>query len=361
VAALLWANLANSSYVSFWSQSANIDLGLLELHLDARHWVNDALMVLFFFVVTLEIRREFARGELQGRATAVLPIAAALGGMVVPAALYLAINAGQDSIQGWGVPMATDIAFALGVLALLGNRVPMSLRAFLLALAIVDDIGGIAVIALVYTDDLSFPWLAAAALVIAAAWIFASARIVAWVAFAILGLIAWYAVYQSGVHATIAGVALALVIPQASPSRATIHRAEDQLHPWTSLLIVPLFALANAGILLRPDTLNDAMSSPVALGAATGLIVGKPVGIVLFAAIAVKMGIATLPERVRWIDILGVAFVAGIGFTVAIFISTLAFDDDALVEEAKLGVLIASVIAAFVGVAWLTLTSRSRL
>jgi Na+:H+ antiporter, NhaA family len=358
LAALVWANLSGSSYGSFWSTSANLDLGPRALHLDLRHWVNDALMAVFFFVVALEIRRELLRGELKDRATAALPVAAAIGGMIVPAAIYLFINAGQDSTHGWGIPMATDIAFALGVIALLGKRVPTSLRAFLLALAIVDDIGGIAVIALFYTADLALPWLGLAALAIAAAWALSAARVEAWWVYAAVACVTWFAVHESGVHATIAGVALALVIPQDPTRTASIHHAEDLLHPWTSFMVVPLFALANAGVVLTAGTLNAAATSPVAIGAAAGLIIGKPLGIVLFALVAVRAGIARRPTDVSWAGISGAAMVAGIGFTVAIFIATLAFDDPALVEEAKLGILFASAMSAAVGAGWLVIAPR---
>ncbi len=358
-AALLWANLWTASYVDFWAHTANVSP--LDLHLSRRDWVNDALMALFFFVVTLEIRREVTRGELRERKTAALPVAAAVGGMVVPAVIYIVINAGRPSVSGWGIPMATDIAFALGALSLVGNRVPVSLRAFLLALAIVDDVGGIVVIAVFYTSDLSLPWLGIAAIVFVATYGLATARFQAWILYAVLGCVAWYAVHASGLHATIAGVVLALVIPaQDADSRGGIYRAEDRLHPFSSFLVVPLFALANAGIVLSASALADAMSSHVAMGAAIGLVVGKPVGIMLFSYFAVKSRLAALPDDMRWTDLLGVALLAGIGFTVAIFIATLAFDDPVLVEEAKLGILMASVTAALLGGAWLTLASGRR-
>ena len=357
--ALLWANLWTDSYTDFWGHAA--DISAIDLHLTRQTWVNDALMALFFFVVTLEIRRELTHGELREGKTAALPVAAAIGGMIVPAIIYLAINAGQPSVSGWGIPMATDIAFALGALALLGDRVPASLRAFLLALAIVDDVGGIIVIALFYTSDLSLPWLGAAAFIFLATYGLTSMRFQPWFLYAALGCVGWYAVHASGVHATIAGVALALVIPaQDSQQRAAIYRAEERLHPWSSFVVVPLFALANAGIVLSASALSDAFSSPVAMGAAAGLVVGKPAGIMLFSFIAVKSGLATLPEGVAWVGLLAVALIAGIGFTVAIFIATLAFDDPAVVEEAKLGVLMASLLAAALGVGWSSLVVRRR-
>jgi NhaA family Na+:H+ antiporter len=355
IAALLWANLGNGSYDDFWRRAAGIDGGALHLRLDLRHWVNDALMTLFFFVVALEIRRELTRGELRGRSAAALPVAAALGGMVMPVAIYILINAGQPSMRGWGMPMATDIAFALGVLSLLSKRVPLSLRAFLLALAIVDDIGGMAVIGLFYTADLSVPWLGMGVAVIATAYCLAATRLHHWLPYAVLGCIAWYAVHESGVHATIAGVGLALVVPQNPTKGRAIYRAEDLLHPWSSFLVVPMFALANAGVVLSGSTLARTASSNIALGTMVALIIGKPLGVVFFASLAVRSGIASLPRDVTWSDLLGVGLVSGIGFTVAIFIATLAFKDPPMIEEAKIGIFIASLTSAILGSSWLFL------
>jgi NhaA family Na+:H+ antiporter len=280
----------------------------------------------------------------------------------VPALLFMAFNAGGDGASGWGIPMATDIAFAIGALSLLGTRVSPSLKAFLLALAIVDDIGGIAVIALFYTDDLSSAWLAAGAGVLAVAGLLALLNVRSAPVYALIALIAWLAIHESGVHATIAGVVMALILPvrygeQASHTSA-VDNAEHALHPWSSYLIVPLFALANAGVDLSRGAVADAAASPVSLGIVLALVVGKPVGIALCSLAAVRTGIAALPRGVRWGQILGAGMIAGIGFTVSIFISELAFTDQALVDEAKIGVLAASALVGIAGYVTLRLVSR---
>jgi NhaA family Na+:H+ antiporter len=314
--ALVWANVDHASYEDVWHGD-----------LDLRHWVNEGLMALFFFVVGLEVRR-----ELRTIRTAVLPIAAALGGMVVPAALYLAVAGGR----GWGIPMATDIAFAVGVLALLGRRVPAGLKLFLLTLAVVDDIGAVLVIAVVYSKGVEpLPLLVAGAFLVAAA---ATGR--PWPS-VVLAVGVWAALLDSGVHATLAGVAAAFVVPAGQ-------EVEERLHPWTSFVIVPVFALANAGVEL------DLTASKVTWGVFLGLVVGKPLGIVAASWLVVRLRMADLPRGMRWPHVVGGGTLAGIGFTVSLFVAGLAFDDDASAEAAKVAILGASLAAACLGAAVLT-------
>lgn len=364
IVALTWINApGGDSYRDFWTTSTNVGLGVAELHLSIGEWVNDGLMGIFFFVVGLEIKREVLDGELSDRRAAALPAAAALGGMVVPALIFAVLNLTGGGGRGWGIPMATDIAFAVGVLALLGKRVPLSLKLFLLALAIVDDLGAIVVIAIFYTEDLSLGWLGGSIAVFAMTGALALLRVRILAVYLVLGALAWLAVHESSVHATIAGVIMAMLIPtdhSVSAGDATaLDRLEHMLHPWSSYLIVPLFALANAGVDLGGSAVSDAAGSRVSVGVIIGLIAGKPIGITLFALAAVASGVATLPRGVRWVQILGAGMIAGIGFTVSIFISELAFTDSALVDEAKIGVLAGSAIAGVAGYAMLRLVSCS--
>lgn len=389
--ALIWANSPwKHAYESLWSTGVRFEVGSVSFSEDVGHVVNDLLMAVFFFVVGMEIKRELVTGELRDRRAVALPAMAALGGMVVPAAIYLAFNAGGPGSHGWGVPMATDIAFTLGVVALLGPRVPPAVKILLLTLAIVDDIGAIVVIAVFYTAQVEFRFVAAAAVIAGVVWIMHRAQIVYPVMYVVAGLALWLAVYESGIHATIAGVVMGLLTParpaqteleaeqlvdvldnvadiQADQVRATAilirgsvsacDRLIDSLHPWTSYLIVPVFALANAGIPLS----SEAISSPSAVlaGVAVALVVGKFVGVSAFSWIAVRLGIGRLPDGVRWGHVLGVAAVAGIGFTVSLFIAGLAFDDPALRTDAKIGTLLASLVAAAVGTIVLVIVGRS--
>ena len=355
-AALAWANSPwSASYRDLWQTELSIRVGDFVLAEDLRHWVNDALMALFFFVVGLEIKRELVVGELASRKAATLPGVAALGGMVVPAALYLIVTAGGSGSRGWGIPMATDIAFAAGVLAVIGRQAPHGLKILLLSLAIVDDIGAILVIAVFYSGDLSFGWLAIAiaGLVLVAAL----RRVGVWavLVYALVGAGVWLATFESGVHATIAGVALGLMAParrapfEDKDDGSVAERLESALHPWTGYVVVPVFALANAGVDISADAVGDAARSPVTLGIVAGLVVGKLVGVAGGAWLAVRTGLSTLPDGVTWRHIRGMAALAGIGFTVSLFITGLAFDQAALQDEAKLGVLAASAIAAVIG------------
>lgn len=359
IAAIVWINLPGQTYADLWAHPATARLLITDLQLSVRGWINDGLMAVFFFVAGLEIKREMTVGELAVRRTAALPVAAALGGMIVPAAIFAALNATGDGGRGWGIPMATDLAFSLGVLALLGTRAPLSLKLFLLALAIVDDIGAIGVIAIFYTHDLSFGWIAAAVAVFAFTGALAVLRVRVLVAYLLLAAIAWLCVYESGIHPTIAGVVMAMLIPTdhgAAPhDAAVLDRLEHLLHPWSSFVIIPLFALANAGVDLGGGAIGDAASSRVTAGVVLGLIIGKPIGITLFAFAAVAAGIGALPRGVRWSQIAAVGLLAGIGFTVSIFISELAYADAERVQAAKIGILAASTVAGIAGYAALRL------
>ncbi len=367
--------LANSPwsdpYQRFWSTELSISLGNQVISHDLTHWVNDALMVLFFFVVGLEIKKELVVGQLSDLRDASLPVVAAIGGMIVPAALYFAINSGGAGAGGWGIPMATDIAFAVGVLALLGDRVPGPLKVMLLALAIVDDIGAIAVIAFFYSDGINLNWLATAAAGVVLTVAMRRASVWYVPLYVAIGVFVWFATLRSGVHATIAGVTLGLLtpaVPLLDPSGAVpttafelresvsvAERLQQLLHPWTSFVVIPLFALANAGIVISRDMLSDAAGSRITIGIVLGLLLGKLVGITGAVALTVKLRLAKLPAGVTLAQVAGMAMVAGIGFTVSLFISGLAFDDSTLDAQAKMGILIASAVAATLGLAGLRL------
>ena len=390
VVALVWANSPwKTGYTSLWSTNVRFEFGSYVFNEDLRQVVNDLLMAVFFFVVGMEIKRELVTGELRDRRAIALPAMAALGGMIVPAAIYLAFNAGGVGSKGWGIPMTTDIAFALGVVALLGSRVPAAVKVLLLTLAIGDDIGAIVVIAVFYTERVEFRFVLAAAVIAAVVAVMHRARVVYPPLIAVAGFALWLAVFESGVHATIAGVIMGLLTP-ARPAQAELEAEElvdvlqndddiradevratatlirgsvsacdrliDALHPWTSYLIVPIFALANAGIVLS----TDALTSPSAVlgGVAVALVAGKFIGVTLFSWVAVRLGFGRLPDGARWGHIMGVGAVAGIGFTVSLFITGLAFSDVAIQDDAKIGILVASIIAALAGAAILVATSR---
>jgi NhaA family Na+:H+ antiporter len=359
IAALVWANSPwSDSYASLWSHEITVGSEGLSITNSLRHWVNDGLMTFFFFVVGVEIKRELVEGELSDRAKARLPVAAAIGGMVVPALIYFAWNPVGSGVRGWGIPMATDIAFALGVIALLGRRVPRGLKLFLLTLAIVDDVGAIVVIAVFYSTGIDFAWLGGAAAVVAA--IYAARRLGARHPLVVVApaLVLWVCFFQSGVHATLAGVVLGLLIPAGTEhDRAFLDRIERGLHPWTSFVVVPVFALANAGIALGPDALRDAAASPITWGVATGLVVGKIVGIVGVTMIGPRLRLGRLPAGVGTRQVIGIGAVAGIGFTVSLFVAELAFNGTRL-QEAKIGILAASLVAGLLGTGMLVRTAR---
>jgi NhaA family Na+:H+ antiporter len=363
VTAMVWANSPlDGVYEDIFGHYITIDAGIFRIEEDVQHWINDALMTLFFFVVGLEIKRELQVGELAGVDRAVLPVVAAVGGMVAPALIYTAFNYGGDGAKGWGIPMATDIAFAMGVIALFGKRIPTPLRTFLLALAIADDIGAILVIAIFYTESLQVDSLAIAGGIFALIFAMKFAGVKNYLAYVAVGAAAWVAVFESGLHATLAGVALGLMTPigvettrgeedSILVSSGPLEELEALLHPVTSFLVVPLFALANAGVSLDPDSVRDLAGENVTLGVAFGLLVGKPLGIAFAAWLAVRMGVARLPTAVNWPQVVGVGFVAGIGFTVALFVNGLAFRADVLQEEGKLGILGGSLMASLIGAA----------
>lgn len=402
VTALAWANSPwADAYHHLWEITLTLDLAFLRLEHDLHHWVNDGLMAVFFFVVGLEIKRELLHGDLSSPKRAALPIVAAVGGMAVPAALYVALNPSGPGATGWGIPMATDIAFALGVLGLLGRRLPSRLRVFLLALAIVDDLGAILVIAVFYTAELAPAALGVAALLVGLVLAMRAAGVRSVLAYAFVGFFVWAAVHESGVHATLAGVLLGVLTPskplvrrddfaaEAEPvfqrfrsaveagdhdttegalgrleeltvgTESPLERLERRVHPWSAYLVLPLFALANSGVELSGPAIRAAADSSVTLGIALGLVLGKLLGVTGASWLAVRAGLATLPEGVRWVHVAGAGLLAGIGFTVALFITQLAFVDPELVAQGKIGILGASLLAGVGGYLLLRLTSEA--
>ncbi|MFD1251692.1 Na(+)/H(+) antiporter NhaA [Devosia equisanguinis] len=334
--------------------------------LSVQHWINDALMAVFFLLVGLEIKREMLDGQLSSWSRRLLPGAAAAGGMAVPALIYIAFNLGNTAaLRGWAIPAATDIAFALGVLSLLGPKVPASLKIFLAALAIIDDLGAVIVIALFYTADLSLPALAGAVLVVGALTVMNRSGVMRLWPYLILGAVLWVLVLRSGIHATLAGVILALTVPirltpgtpEASPSVSPLHQLEHLLQKPVAFLIVPIFGFANAGVSFAGVT-PAVLIEPLTLGVAAGLVVGKLVGVFGTVAILVKARLADLPAAASWGQTLGVALLCGIGFTMSLFIGLLAFDDPALQDRAKFGILFGSLIAGLAGYFILRISNR---
>ncbi|MFN8922659.1 MAG: Na+/H+ antiporter NhaA, partial [Sphingobacteriia bacterium] len=395
-AAMIWANSAwGDSYQHFWHTPLTIGLGSHALTMGLSHWINDALMVVFFLYVGLEIKRELLVGELSSLKRSLLPIMAALGGMLFPAAVYFFFNGGARSSTGWGIPMATDIAFSLGVLALLGARVPIGIRVFLSALAIVDDLGAVVVIALFYNDQINWGYLGAAIGLLALLYFLLRIRYRIPILATLVGIAVWLLVLQSGIHATIAGVLLALVIPattrinsaefihnteqalgrfkgipaesrdtfrnpdglvytqqirQAATAVETpLQRVEHSVASWVAFAIMPVFALANAGVHLHWDKIADEVFSPVSLGVALGLIVGKQAGVTFFSWLSIRTGMASLPRGTSMPQIYAVSWLCGIGFTMSLFVSELAFTDPAFKETAKIGILLGSIISGLVG------------
>lgn len=361
VLALLWVNSPFAeSYRDLWSTEITLGSGWFAITEDLRHWVNDGLMAVFFFVVGLEIKRELVTGELRDPRAAVLPAAAAVAGVVAPAAIFLLWTGGTDAARGWGIPMATDIAFAVGVMALLGARVHAGAKLFLLTIAIVDDIIAITVIALVYSDAIELGWLLAALGGLLAVVALRRAGVGQIWPYVLVGIVVWVCTLESGVHATIAGVALGLLTP-ARPVRGrdVLWTLEHRLHPWSAFLIVPLFALANTGVELTGSGLREAATSPLALGIATGLVVGKILGISAAAFLFLRLGWGTLPNGVGTPQVWGVAALAGIGFTVSLFIAELAYDSPADTDVAKIGIFAGSAIAGIIGTVLLARGRRS--
>lgn len=344
--------LANSAwsdtYLHFWHRYIDLSFGPINLKYSVEHWVNDGLMAVFFLLVGLEIERELYVGELASWRNALLPILAAIGGMVVPALIYFTFTKGTPAQPGFGIPMATDIAFALGILSLAGRRVPVSLKIFLTALAIIDDLGAITVIALFYTKSFAATFFFAALGIFGLLYIAGKRKVYNLPFYLIGGIIMWYCMLKSGVHATIAGVLLAFAIPFGKGDRNPSDQLQHTLHYPVALGILPLFALANTAILF-PANLTQGLTTPLAFGIIAGLIVGKAAGILGISYLAVKAGMVSMPRATSWRHMAGVSLLAGIGFTMSIFIANLAFTDAALITMSKISILIASVIAAIIG------------
>jgi Na+/H+ antiporter NhaA len=391
VAALVWANSPwAASYERLWETELSLGLGHRELALDLRHWVNDGLMALFFFTVGLEIRRELDMGDLREHRRVATPVVAAVGGMVVPALLYLAFNAGEPTARGWGIAMGTDTAFSLAMLSLVGRSAPPRARTFLLTLLIIDDIVALTVIAVAYTSGVSLTPLLVAVALFAVVLAMKRARVRNGVPYFLVGAAIWLATLASGVHATVAGVVLGVLASAYPPSRDELERVgarwrlfreqptpqyarsasrslavaispnerlQHLFHPWTSFVIVPIFALANAGVELSAEALRDALSSRVTLGIVVGLVVGKPLGILAASWLFSRGRLGGFPLTVPWPPLVGTATVAGIGFTVSLLIADISFTG-AVLEEAKLGILAASVVASILGLAVFRLIGR---
>ena len=331
-----------------------VQVGALAINKPLLLWINDGLMAVFFFLVGLEIKREIIEGRLSSWQKASLPVVAAIGGMLVPALIYVALNAGDpEALRGWAIPAATDIAFALGVLALLGSRVPPELKVFLLALAIIDDLGAIIIIALFYTSELSVSVLVIAAVGMAVLGFLNMRGVTRLSPYLVTGLIIWVCVLKSGVHATLAGVIIALFIPLRaidSEGHSPLKKVEHGLAPWVAFGVMPVFAFANAGVALGGLSPSDLLAG-IPLGIAAGLFIGKQIGIVGFVWVGVKLGIARLPEGTTWMQVYGVALLAGIGFTMSLFIGTLAFADPTHAAAVRIGVLAGSILSGLLGYA----------
>lgn len=392
VAALSIANSPWShAWDAFWHTEIRLTIGTWELGNSLVHWVSDGLMTIFFFLVGLEIKREIVDGELRSLRKATLPLVGALGGMLVPAGIYLLLQGGRDGERGWGIPMATDIAFAVGILTLLGRRVPPGLKVFLLALAIVDDIGAIVVIACFYSGEIQMAALASAAGGLLLVLLMNRLGVRRIAVYSVVGVGIWLATYQSGIHPTIAGVVLGLITPSRAwipreslltvlldvidrldgrierphvagnltetvrETVSPLERLEAALHAWVAFAIMPLFALANAGLLLRAE----AAEHGIVWAVAAGLVIGKPLGIFLFVWVAVQIGVAQLPKKTSWTSLLGTCCLGGIGFTMSLFIAGLALSDE-LLDSAKIGTLVGSTVSAILGFGIMAISLRNR-
>ncbi|MBI9075356.1 MAG: Na+/H+ antiporter NhaA [Desulfatibacillum sp.] len=405
VLALVWANISPQSYHDFWSTNTTLEIGNWQISKSAAHWTNEALMTLFFLTVGMEIKREILVGELASFKMAMLPVAAALGGMLLPACIYALFNHNEPSIKGWGIPMATDIAFSLAVLAILGKRAPVGLRIFLSALAIADDLGAVLVIAIFYTASLSISHLIVGLGFIVCLYVANRLWVRNALVYIVLGVGVWLAIMGSGVHATVAGAIVAMFIPAQGRYdtdtfirtakeklnrfecikttckrtmlldqnhlesvldiemachnvETPLQRMEYSLHSWVAYLILPLFALANTGLVFKDIDLAAALTQPVTLGVTLGLVLGKPIGIFLFTLLAVKVLKAHLPSGVEWKHIVGVSMLGGIGFTMSLFITGLSFSRPELTSYSKLGIVTGSLVSAAGGLAVLMLTSK---
>jgi len=373
VTALLIANLpVGAAFHHFWEQTLTVGVGGLQLHMSVHHFVNDGLMALFFLIVGLELKRELTVGELSSLRDAILPVIAAAGGMLAPALIYLAFNRQGAAVSGWGIPTATDIAFAVGILALLSRRIPRNLVIFLTALAIADDLGAVLIIAVFYTKTLNWIALGYVAICCLILAVLNRGGIRHLLPYGIAGLLLWLAFLESGIHATMAGVILASAIPSRPASasdrqpdcivQSPQQRLEHALTPWVTFVVIPLFALVNAGISFADVAFGENVTHPVTIGVVSGLVLGKFIGIGGASLLAVGTGLAKLPDGVGPWHILGAAWLAGIGFTMSIFISGLAFPGDPhFIENAKLGILLGSLLAAIIGTVWLSfVASRSK-
>jgi NhaA family Na+:H+ antiporter len=374
LASLLGLIVANSplsdNYFTVLEWDFNISIGVSLLNLTILKTINYVLMTLFFFVVGLEIKRELTSGHLSSFKNAVTPFIAAIGGMALPAGIYLII-AGDVDANGWGVPVATDIALAVGLLALVGTSAVASLRSFLLALAVIDDIGAILIIALVYSAGVSTSWSLLAAITVAVIYLLNKFGVKSTYVYILFGIALWYCMYKSGVHPTLAGVILGLMTPNILKENSKLHDGEDnqvsviewleeRIHPWSSFIIVPLFAFANTGVVITSDSINDAINSPIAWGIFAGLVIGKPIGVLASVFIARKINLGQYPQGAKNVDILATGSAAGIGFTVAIFIANLAFSDPATQDLAIFAVIIASLVSAVLSVLLFKLVSKKR-
>jgi NhaA family Na+:H+ antiporter len=362
IASFLGLLIANSplsdSYFDTLAFDFEISLGAIYLNLTILKSINYVLMTIFFFVVGLEIKRELTSGHLSSFKKAIMPFVAAIGGMALPAGIYLAI-AGRVDANGWGVPVATDIALAVGLLALVGSSAVASLRSFLLALAVIDDIGAILIIALIYSTGVNFSWIAAGAIAIATIHTFKKLGATSTFVYVLLGVALWYCMYKSGVHPTLAGVVLGLMTPNIIKLNSKLKDGEDgqvsviewleeRIHPWSSFVIIPLFAFANTGVIITNQSITDAINSPIAWGIFAGLVLGKPIGVLAAVILARKIRLGHYPQDAKSIDLLATGSAAGIGFTVAIFIANLAFSDPATQDLAVFSVIVASIVSALI-------------
>jgi NhaA family Na+:H+ antiporter len=407
VIALTWANSPFApTYHHFWETELHLSVGSCEISRSLRDWIDEGLMAIFFLIVGLEIKREILVGELASMRRAFLPVSAALGGMLVPSLIFFLFNRGLSTVHGWGIPMATDIAFALGVVYIMGKRVPFGIRVFLSAFAIADDLGAVFVIAIFYTKEIVWNYLIISIVII----FFLALANYFWVrktlVYALLGIALWLVILASGIHATVAGIVVAMFIPargkydtdkfignvsrflgdfQCSPDgcgdsillnrthinavqsiemachdvETPLQRLEQNLHPWVAFVIVPLFAIANVGVTIIGMDVRQILASPLTLGIALGLVIGKPVGITLFTYIPLKLGIASLSPKIKWCHIVGAGVLGGIGFTMSLFITSLSFEMQNLIDQAKLGILGGSLISALVGLVALYYISAS--
>ena len=365
IAAILALIISNSdlSNLYFYSLEKYLFIGVNEfgLKLSVHHWINDALMAIFFFFVTLEIKREFLQGELSNIKQAMLPIIGAVGGMLVPALFYVFINWGNsETINGWAIPSATDIAFSLGILSLLGSRVPISLKVFLTALAIIDDLGAILIIAFFYSGDLSIPYLSLILLSYILLLVLNKFSVKIFIPYLIIGLFMWFFTYKSGIHATIAGVLLASTIPHRIKDKdfSLLVKIEHAISPYVAFMIMPLFAFANAGVSLEGLSLSSLLS-PVPLGILCGLFLGKQIGVLLFSYVSIKLKFAEAPNNANWLSLYGVSILTGIGFTMSLFVGNLAFVENAqYMDGVKIGVLTGSLLSTVFGYVILLMSSK---